>query len=68
MFYYIVAVIILIAILMYFFLEFVHLPSKTFLKILKIIYSYFSHNPCSLFNEIFSSNNINNTCYFFNFI
>ena len=36
MFYYIVAVIILIAILMYFFLEFVHLPSKTFKKYSKL--------------------------------
>ena len=36
MFYYIVAIIILIAILMYFFLEFIHLPNKIFKKYTKI--------------------------------
>ena len=37
MFYYIVAIIILIAILMYFFLEFIHLPNKIFKKYSKIV-------------------------------
>ena len=36
MFYYIVAIIIFIAILMYFFLEFIHLPNKIFKKYSKI--------------------------------
>ena len=36
MFYYIVAIIILIAILMYFFLEFVHLPNKILKKYSKL--------------------------------
>ena len=41
MFYYIVAIIILIAILMYFFLEFIHLPNKTFKKYSKIVIFFF---------------------------
>ena len=41
MFYYIVGIIILIAILMYFFLEFVHLSNKSFKKYFKIIILFF---------------------------
>ena len=41
MFYYIVGIIILIAILMYFFLEFVHLSNKSFKKYFKIIVLFF---------------------------
>ena len=41
MFYYIVGIIILIAILMYFFLEFVHLSNKSFKKYFKIIFLFF---------------------------
>ena len=41
MFYYIVAILILTAILMYFFLEFVHLPGKTFKKVSKFFIFFF---------------------------
>ena len=41
MFYYIVGIIILIAILMYFFLELIHLPNKAFKKYSKIIILFF---------------------------
>ena len=41
MFYYIVAIIILVAILMYFLLEFIHLPNKIFKKYSKIVILFF---------------------------
>ena len=66
MFYYIVGIIILIAILMYSLIEFVHLSNKSFKKYSKILILILLIGISFISSEVFSSRDFNYSCDFFN--